>query len=163
MESYTLYQTRFFAEQLLLKRPQSSIDELASTMQGTERVEPLDQWRFAYTDDGVCITYNIQWKDAERQRDIFVRKDDSLLQKWLEQAISVPVPTVTLRFKHTNSPDHKISYLESHPSLKGALSVDKLIYTGFENEEYLVYSIIAEDGTEIDEDMVNVLWNYLPR
>jgi hypothetical protein len=124
-------------------------------MQGAERVEPLDQWRFAYTDDGVRITYNIQWKDAERQGDIFLRKDDSLLQKWLEQAISVPVPAVTLRFDHTNSPDHKISYLESHPSLRGALSVDKLIYTGFENEEHLIYSIIAEDGTEIDEDMVN--------
>ena len=124
-------------------------------MQGAERVEPLDQWRFAYTDDGVRITYNIQWKDAERQGDIFLRKDDSLLQKWLEQAISVPVLAVILRFDHTNSPDHKISYLESHPNLRGALSVDKLIYTGFENEEHLIYSIIAEDGTEIDEDMVN--------
>ena len=36
MESYTPYQTRFFAEQLLLKRPQSSIDGLASTMSGVK-------------------------------------------------------------------------------------------------------------------------------
>lgn len=124
-------------------------------MQGAERVEPLDQWRFAYKSDGVCITYNIQWKDAERQGDIFLRRDDPLLQKWLEQAISVPVPGATLRFDHTNSTEHKISFLESHPNLKGMLSVDKLIYTGFENEEHLIYSVITEDGIEIDEDMVN--------
>lgn len=124
-------------------------------MQGAERVEPLDQWRFAYTDDGVRITYNVQWKDAERQGDIFLRKDDPLLQKWLNQALCVPIPAVKIHFDHTNSPDHKISFLESHPNLKGTLSLDKLIYTGFDNEEHLIYSVITEDNTEIDEDMVN--------
>jgi hypothetical protein len=124
-------------------------------MQGAERVEPLDQWRFAYTDNGVRITYNIQWKDAERQGDIFLRKDDPLLQKWLTQALSAPISAAKIHFDHTNSPDHKISFLESHPNLKGTLSLDKLIYTGFENEEHLIYSVITEDGAEIDEDMVN--------
>lgn len=33
---YTQYQTRYFAEQLSLKRPQSSIDNLASAMSGTK-------------------------------------------------------------------------------------------------------------------------------
>ena len=36
MESYTPYQTRYFAEQILLKRPQSSIDGLASAMSGVK-------------------------------------------------------------------------------------------------------------------------------
>ena len=33
---YTQYQTRYFAEQLSLKRPQSSVDNLASAMSGTK-------------------------------------------------------------------------------------------------------------------------------
>lgn len=36
ISQYTPYQTRYFAEQLSLKRPQSSIDNLASAMSGTK-------------------------------------------------------------------------------------------------------------------------------
>ncbi len=124
-------------------------------MHGAERVEPLDQWRLAYASEGHSATYNIQWKDAERQGDIFLRRDDSLVQKWLEQAMSAPLPGATVRFNHTNSPEHKISFLESHPNLRGTLSVDKLSYTGFETEEHLIFTVVTEDGTEVDEDIVN--------
>ena len=65
-------------------------------MHGAERVEPLDQWRLAYASEGHSATYNIQWKDAERQGDIFLRRDDSLVQKWLEQAMSAPLPGATV-------------------------------------------------------------------
>lgn len=36
MERYTPHQTRYFAEQILLKRPQSSIGGLASAMSGVK-------------------------------------------------------------------------------------------------------------------------------
>lgn len=36
MTKYTSYQDRYFAEQLLLKRPQSSYDSLASAMSGVK-------------------------------------------------------------------------------------------------------------------------------
>ncbi|NLT58071.1 MAG: hypothetical protein GXX99_03815, partial [Clostridiales bacterium] len=47
------------------------------------------------------------------------------------------------------------SFLEAHPNLRGVLSVDKLIYSGFDTEEHLIFSVVTEDGTEIDNDMVN--------
>ena len=36
MSNYTKYQSRYFAEQILLKRPQSSYDSLASAMSGVK-------------------------------------------------------------------------------------------------------------------------------
>jgi len=36
MESYTLHQARYFAEQIILKRPQSSYDSLASAISGVK-------------------------------------------------------------------------------------------------------------------------------
>jgi ERCC4-related helicase len=124
-------------------------------MQGASRVQPLDQWRFEYLGNGDHTTYNLQWKDAERQGDIFLRKDDPLFQGWLEQAMAEPLTAANLRFDHTNSSDHRISFLESHPNLQGTISVDKLIYSGFEMEEHLIISIVTDDGTHLDDDLIN--------
>lgn len=124
-------------------------------MKGAERVQPLEQWRFAYRINGSTKTYNVQWKEAERQGDIFLRREDPLCQTWLSQALAEPLPSVAIRFDHTNSQEHRISFLENHPNLHGVLSVDKLIYSGFDTEEHLIFSVVTEDGTEVDDDMVN--------
>jgi len=124
-------------------------------MKGAERVNPLDQWRFAYQVNDSTETYNVHWKDAERQGDIFLRRDDPMLQAWLLRALEAPLPSTTIRFNHTDSQEHRISFLEAHPNLRGVLSMDKLIYTGFETEEHLIFSVVTEDGTEVDDDMVN--------
>lgn len=125
------------------------------TMQGAERVKPLDQWRFSYRVNGSTETYNVQWKDAEKQGDIFLRRDDPMCQEWLNKALNMPLAPVSIRFDHTNSQEHRISFLEAHPNLRGVLSVDKLIYSGFDTEEHLIFSVVTEDGTEVDSDMVN--------
>lgn len=124
-------------------------------MQGAERVKPLDQWRFSYRANGSTETYNVQWKDAERQGDIFLRRDEPMCQAWLNQALNTPLTPVSIRFDHTSSQEHRVSFLESHPNLSGVLSVDKLIYRGFDTEEHLIFSVVTEDGTEVDDDMVN--------
>lgn len=124
-------------------------------MRGAERVKPLDQWRFAYQVNDSIETYNVQWKDAERQGDIFLRRDDPICQAWLSQAMGASLPSATVRFDYTNSLEHSISFLEAHPNLHGILSVDKMIYSGFDTEEHLIFSVVTEDGTEVDDDMVN--------
>jgi len=124
-------------------------------MKGAERVKPLDQWRFSYQVNGSTETYNVQWKDAERQGDIFLRRDDPMCQEWLSKTMTVPLQSIAIRFDHTNSQAHRISFLENHPNLRGILSVDKLIYSGFDTEEHLIFSVVTEDGTEVDNDMVN--------
>lgn len=124
-------------------------------IQGASRVQPLDQWRFAYSSNGKSATYNLQWKDAEKQGDIFLRRDDELFQEWLMQAKGLQVPSVSIRFDHTGCPDHHISFLENHKNLRGIISMDKLIYTGYETEEHLIFTVTTNDGTEVDDDMVS--------
>ena len=124
-------------------------------MKGSERVERLDQWRFAYRVNDLKEIYNLQWKDAERHGDIFLRRDDPMCQEWLLQAKAEQIPFGAIRFDYTNSPDHRISFLENHPNLRGVLSMDKLVYSGLDTEEHLIFSVVTEDGTELDDDMVN--------
>ena len=122
--------------------------------QGADRVEPLDQYRLHYRENGTGENYNLKWQDAEKQGDIFLRRDIPLCREWLGQAMSVPVPAAKLRFDYTNA-GRNIGFLTAHPRLCGTFSVDKLIYSGIETEEHLIFSVVTEDGTEVDDDILN--------
>jgi ERCC4-related helicase len=122
-------------------------------MSGAERVEPLDQLRFAYTENGEQKIYNLQWRDAESQHDIFLRRDDPMCQEWLVQSIEKPVPPVAIQFQYTDT-ERNIGFLSANPNLKGIVLVDKLVHKGLSDEEHLIISAIAEDGTLIYEDTV---------
>ena len=124
-------------------------------MRGAERVEPLNQWRFSYKLNGTNTVYNVQWKEAEQQGDVFLRRDEPMCQKWLLEAIKDNLSSVKIRFEHTNSQEHRISFLDTHRNLKGYISMDKLAYKGFRKEEHLILSVVAEDGTQIDDGMVD--------
>jgi hypothetical protein len=123
-------------------------------MSGAERVEPLDQLRFAYTENGEQKIYNLQWGgDAESQHDIFLRRDDPMCQEWLVQSIEKPVPPVAIQFQYTDT-ERNIGFLSANPNLKGIVLVDKLVHKGLSDEEHLIISALAEDGTPIYEDTV---------
>lgn len=66
-------------------------------MQGAERVEPLDQWRFAYMENGERKTYNLRWRDAEELHDEFLRRDGELCIDWISQAMGVETPLIARR------------------------------------------------------------------
>ena len=122
-------------------------------MSCAERVEPLDQLRFAYTENGEQKIYNLEWRDAESQHDIFLRRDDPMCQEWLVQSIEKPVPPIAIQFQYTGS-DRNIGFLSANPNLKGIISVDKLIHKGIEDEEHLIISAISEGGKMIYDDTV---------
>ena len=124
---------------------------------GAERVEPLDEWRFRLeNEDGTTQTYNLKWKDAETEGDMFLRKEDALFKHWLDEAIGVELPAVNIKFDHTSS-RRNVSFFSTHKGLKGILSIDKMAYDGIGEEEHLVYSVITEEGTVLDDDLVNRL------
>lgn len=124
---------------------------------GAERVAPLDEWRFSFkNDDGTIRTYNLKWKDAETEGDIFLRKEDAFFQHWLDEAINVDLPAVHIKFDHASS-SRNISFFSSHPGLKGVLSIEKMSYDGIGEEEHLVYTVVTEEGSELDNDLVNRL------
>lgn len=121
---------------------------------GAERVEPLEQWRLKFKDGDVERVYNLKWKDAEQEGDTFLRREDPLFESWLAEAMSQPLPPVKIRFDHTNS-ERNISFLNAHPHLQGILSIDKLSYDGIGEEQHLVFSVVTQDGTAMDEDTIN--------
>ena len=125
-------------------------------VQGLEREEPLDQWRFAYIRNGERKTYNLRWRDAEERKEEFLRRDGELCSDWISEAMNAEIPSVHVRFTHSTLPQtQRIHFLDSNPTLKsGVISIDKLTHKGIENEEHLVISVVTNDGTHIDNEMV---------
>lgn len=121
---------------------------------GAERVRPLTQWRLHFKAGNVERTYNLEWRKAEQEGDVFLRREDPLYKSWLEESLAVDIKPTALRFHHTGS-DRNISFFNAHPNLRGVLSVDKLTYDGLSHEEHMIFTSITEDGTVMDEDIIN--------
>lgn len=121
---------------------------------GASRIEPKEQWRLRFHDGKAERTYNLKWRDAEEEGDIFLRREDPLYLSWLSESMSVPLSNAELRFEYTAS-DRNISFFMAHPGLKGVLSVDKLSYDGLGYEEHIIFTAITEDGTALDDDSIN--------
>ena len=128
---------------------------------GAERVEPLTEWRFSFKgENGETKTYNLKWKDAETEGDFFLRKEDSLFKHWLDEAIDAPLSPVNIKFNNTASQRHK-SFFDNHIGLKGILSVDKMSYEGIGEEEHLVFTVVTDGNTEVDNKFDDSLINDL--
>ena len=121
---------------------------------GAERVKPLDQWRMRFIDDGIDKIYNLKWKDAEKEGDVFLRRDDPLCNKWLSESLITELKPVHIKFNHTNS-ERNISFLNSHEGLSGTMSIDKMSYNGISEEQHLVLTVLTQDNTSVDEDVAN--------
>lgn len=121
---------------------------------GASRIEPKEQWRLRFHDGKAERTYNLKWRDAEEEGDVFLRREDPLYLSWLSESMSVPLSNAELRFEYTAS-DRNISFFMAHLGLKGVLSVDKLSYDGLGYEEHIIFTAITEDGTALDDDSIN--------
>ncbi len=121
---------------------------------GASRIDPKEQWRLQFHDGKAERTYNLKWRDAEEEGDVFLRREDPLYLSWLSESMSVPLSNAELRFEYTAS-DRNISFFMVHPRLKGVLSVDKLSYDGLGYEEHIIFTAITEDGTALDDDSIN--------
>lgn len=124
---------------------------------GAERIEPIDEWRLRLkADDGLERIYNLKWQDADEEGDIFLRREDPLYESWLSEAFREKLPPVHIQFDYDESNRH-ISFFDAHQGLRGILSIDKLSYFGISEEEHLVFSAVTEDGTFVDNEMLNAM------
>ncbi len=119
------------------------------------RVLSLNEGRLQLrNENGTVSTYNLQWKKAEKKGDIFLRKEDGFFRKWLDEAIQAEFAPVHIRFDNTRA-ERGHSFFDSHTGFRGVLSVDKLAYEGLGDQEHLILGVETEDGTILDEDLVN--------
>lgn len=143
------------------KNTVASLDKFSQWMyyffliHGGGRVLSLNEGRLQLTnEDGSVSTYNLQWKKAEEEGDIFLRKEDGFFRRWLDEAIEADITPTHIRFDNTGA-ERRHSFFDSHTGLKGVLSVDKLAYEGLGDQEHLIFTVETEDGTALDEDLVN--------
>jgi len=123
-------------------------------MQGAKRIGSLDQYRFTFSSNGTQRKYNLRWKDAEKEGDIFLRRDDEKCQEMLSQATQAELPAVSIRFDYTNS-GRNFADVVALVGNKGILYVDKLTHRSIEDEEHLIISAVAIDGSVIVEETAN--------
>ena len=143
------------------KNTVASLDKFSQWMyyffliHGGGRVLSLNEGRLQLTnEDGSVSTYNLQWKKAEEEGDIFLRKEDGFFRRWLDEAIQADITPTHIRFDNTGA-ERRHSFFDSHTGLRGVLSVDKLAYEGLGDQEHLIFTVETEDGTALDEDLVN--------
>lgn len=143
------------------KNTVASLDKFSQWMyyffliHGGGRVLSLNEGRLQLTnEDGSVSTYNLQWKKAEEEGDIFLRKEDGFFRRWLDEAIQADITPTHIRFDNTSA-ERRHSFFDANPGLRGVLSVDKLAYEGIGDQEHLIFTVETEDGTALDEDLVN--------
>lgn len=143
------------------KNTVASLDKFSQWMyyffliHGGGKVLSLNEGRLQLTnEDGSVSTYNLQWKKAEEEGDIFLRKEDGFFRRWLDEAIQANITPTHIQFDNTSA-ERRHSFFDLHTGLRGVLSVDKLAYEGLGDQEHLIFTVETEDGTALDEDLVN--------
>lgn len=95
--------------------------------------------------------YNLDWKSAEKNDDIFYRSDHSLAQKLVDASLERDMPDQTLTFNYTEH-GMKISALEPYVGRSGWLQLSKLTVDSLDTEEFLVFAAYTDDGQVLDDD-----------
>ena len=124
---------------------------------GAERVTPENKLRFRFGGDPSGRVYNLQWRDAEDEGDTFLLRDDPRYLHGIDEAKSIDLRFGSVKFLYSNS-DRRVSYLDEHPGIRGVITIDKLSYSGIGEEEHLVITAVTDDGRQLDEDLVNTLF-----
>lgn len=139
-------------------RALAGLDRFSRWMRGffvTQGARPLDCdviHRLCYKDD----VYNLKWKDAEKNGDIFLRRDMPMFSKMLAKALKMPLPLVNIHFNYSGAREMggtKISFLENQGITRGVLSLDKLIYSGISEKQHLLLSAVTDDGVALSSEM----------
>ncbi len=111
--------------------------------------------RLKYTgEEGKPVIYNLNWQAVDNTTgEHFLRSGDPVIQRLLQTVLQAPLEMSHIRFDNTGSP-RRISFFDEHVGLKGVLSVDKLSYKGISEEEHLVFTVVTEDGTDLDDELL---------
>jgi hypothetical protein len=116
-----------------------------------------DSPRFRYHgSDAPPGTYNLDWREAEKNGDTFLRQDHPLARKVIQRAAERPLSPAHLRLDYSNHPTI-ISGIKPLIGTTGWLEVAKLSVESLELEEYLVLAARTDAGNALDGDVCRKL------
>lgn len=116
-----------------------------------------DEPRFRYhRSDAGASTYHLDWREAEKNGDTFLRQDHPLARKVIERAANRTLSSAHLRLDYSNHPTI-ISGIKPLVGTSGWLEVSKLSVESLELEEYLVLAAHTDAGDTLDDDLCRKL------
>ena len=103
-------------------------------------------------------TYHLISKSKENVEGEFLYRLSHLLgEHVIENAKALSTPCVEVSFDITNHPT-KISMIEELKGTAGWMTMDSLVIDAFEREEYALLSGFREDGTSLDQEILEKLF-----
>jgi ERCC4-related helicase len=98
---------------------------------------------------------NLNWKSAEDNGEIFLRRDLAQVVKLLSRTISEKAQNYSIELDYCGNPH--IGWLDVENHREGSVIIDKLTYTGIETIETLVVTAVTKSGEVIDSEMIDKL------
>lgn len=111
-----------------------------------------------YGPDAPAGMYHLDWREAERNGDAFLRQDHPVAQKAIKRAADRSLPAAHLRLNYSGHPTI-ISGIEPLVGESGWLEVAKLSVESLELEEHLLLAARTDAGDVLDEDLCRKLLN----
>ena len=113
--------------------------------------------RFRYHGlDAPAGSYHLDWREAEKNGDTFLRQDHPLARNVIQRAADRPLSPAHLRLDYSNHPTI-ISGIKPLIGTSGWLEVAKLSVESLELEEYLVLAARTDAGDALDGDLCSKL------
>ena len=125
--------------------------ELEADGRGDARFDETGM-RFTYTgNSGFHGRWNLDWQDAERRNESFLRVEHPLADMVVKQATARQLPYSTVRFNY-RAYGRKVGMLEPLVGRSGSLRAWKLKACSFDTEEFVLLAGIDNTGQTISEE-----------
>jgi SNF2 family DNA or RNA helicase len=100
--------------------------------------------------------YNLDWKQAETNGDIFYRQDHQLASQLIDRALKRKLDTAGIVFDYSGY-ESKISVLEPLLGKSGWLEISKLTIEAMNTDEFLILAAMTDSGKVLDDDICTKL------
>jgi len=101
--------------------------------------------------------FNLDWRDAERRGDQFLRPGHDLAESVCAAVLARDLPTTNLRFDLSRHAAH-VAALEPLRGRSGWLAIGRLSVDHVNREEFLLTLGATDDGQQLDDDQIGKLF-----
>lgn len=113
--------------------------------------------RFSYRGHDGHNYYNLNWKEAEKNNDVFFRLDHPLAVRLIENAINRTLKPSLVKFNYSNQ-NIIISALKPFLGIQGSLELYRLKVSSLDEEESLLFCAETDEGVELEPELCEKLF-----